>query len=65
MQIMLVPGLLGGMEFSFGLGRGHWAFLIYTLALHLVYGVTLGWTGARDEKSHHVGFDDVARLRTG
>lgn len=65
MQIMLVPGLLGGMEFSFGLGHGHWLFVGYTLALHLVYGVTLGLLGARDENVHHAHFDELARLRAG
>jgi hypothetical protein len=65
MQIMLVPGLLGGMEFGFGLGLGHWLFGGYTLALHLVYGVTLGLLGARDEKVHHARFDELARLRIG
>lgn len=63
MQGMFVPGLLGGMEFSFGLGHGHWLFSGYTLALHLSYGVTLGLLGARDESVHHAHFDELARLR--
>ncbi len=65
MQGMFVPGLLGGMEFSFGLGHGHWLFSGYTLVLHLVYGVTLGLLGARDENVHHAHFDELARLRAG
>jgi hypothetical protein len=65
MQGMFVPGLLGGMEFSFGLGRGHWLFGGYMLALHLVYGGTLGLLGARDESVHHAHFDELARLRAG
>lgn len=63
MQSTLVPGLLGGMEFGFGLGHGHWLFTGYTLALHLSYGVTLGLLGARDERVHHARFDELARLR--
>ena len=65
MQGMFVPGLLGGMEFSFGLGHGHWLFSGYTLALHLVYGVTLGLLGARDENVHRAHFDELARLGAG
>jgi hypothetical protein len=65
MQGMFVPGLLGGMEFSFGLGHGHWLFGGYTLGLHMVYGLTLGLLGARDENVHHAHFDELARLRVG
>jgi hypothetical protein len=67
MQLFLVPGLLGGLGFGFGLGLGvgHWLFMVYTLVLHLAYGVTLGLLGARDERVHHATFDELARLRAG
>jgi hypothetical protein len=61
MQVTFVPGLLGGVEF--GLGVGHPMPALYTLVLHLAYGVTLGWLGARDETAHRASFDEFSRLR--
>lgn len=61
MQIAFVPWGYGWLEF--GLGRGYpWAAL-FTLILHLFYGGTLGWLGARDELGHHVTFDETDQLR--
>jgi hypothetical protein len=61
MQIAFVPWGYGWLEF--GLGHGYpWAAL-FTLILHLFYGGTLGWLGARDELGHHVTFDETDQLR--
>jgi len=61
MQIIFVPWL-GWGDFGF-LHSSPWAFLCYTLILHLVYGATLGALGARDDRVHHVAFDDLGRLQ--
>jgi hypothetical protein len=54
MQITFVPWLGWG---DFGLIHSY-RFALYTLMLHLPYGVALGWLGARDEALHHASFDD-------
>ena len=59
MNITFVPWL--GLS-DFGLRRGG-GFALQTLILHLVYGVTLGALGARDESRHHAVFDDLGRLQ--
>jgi len=61
MQVMFVPAFYHHLEF--GLGRGEPWTALYTLVLHAVYGVTLGWLGARDEQAHHVAFDALDRVR--
>jgi hypothetical protein len=60
MQISVVPWTYHWLEF--GLGRGYPWTALYALALHLVYGATLGWLGARDEAAHHARFDEADRL---
>ena len=61
MEVTFVPWGYGSIEF--GLGRGApWA-AVYNLLLHLGYGATLGWLGARDERWHHAAFDEADRLR--
>ena len=61
MQIIFVPWLGWG---DFGLLHSS-GFALYTLLLHLPYGATLGWLGARDEALHHATFDDFGRLTSG
>jgi hypothetical protein len=58
MEITFVPGI-GWMDFGLRRGPG---LMFYFLLLHLVYGTTLGLLGARDERAHHVRFDDLGRL---
>ena len=58
MQITFVPWI-GWMDFGLDRSRG---LTFYFLLLHLVYGYTLGSLGARDERAHHVRFDDLGRL---
>ena len=60
MQVILVPWLGWG---DFGLIQISPLFAVYTLTLHLVYGVTVGALGARDDRVHHATFDDLGRLR--
>jgi hypothetical protein len=62
MQVLFVPWI-GWGDFAF-IHQSAWAFVAYTLALHLVYGATLGALGARDDRVHHATFDDVGRLQT-
>jgi hypothetical protein len=58
MNITWVPWL-GWADF--GLSRSP-RFAFSTLAVHAVYGLTLGFLGARDEASHRATFDDLGRL---
>jgi hypothetical protein len=60
MQVAVVPWTYHWLEF--GLGRGYPWTALDTLVLHLVYGGTLGWLGARDEVAHHSRFDEADRL---
>jgi hypothetical protein len=60
MQVIFIPWLGWG---DFGLIRSPWLAL-YTMIMHLPYGVTLGWLGARDERLHHATFDDLGRLES-
>jgi hypothetical protein len=60
MQVSVVPWTYRWLEF--GLGHGYPWTALDTLVLHLVYGGTLGWLGARDELAHHVRFDEADRL---
>ena len=61
MQVSFVPLGYGWLEF--GLGQGHSWSSLFALVLHLCYGGTLGWLGARDDLWHRVRFDEVDRLR--
>ena len=67
MQITFIPWLgWGDFAFIHSSAFAHssvWPFLWYTLILHLVYGVTLGALGARDDRVHHTSFDDHGRLQ--
>ena len=58
MQTIPIPWLGWG---DFGLLHSG-SFALYTLLLHLVYGLTLGALGARDDREHHVQFDLLGRL---
>ena len=62
MQVLLVPWL-GWGDFGF-MHASASAFMAYTLVLHLVYGLTLGALGARDDRLHNVTFDEIGRLQT-
>jgi hypothetical protein len=59
MQVIVLPWLglsqFGGHTGGVGLASG-------TLLLHLIYGVTLGFLGARDDNLHRATFDDLGRL---
>ncbi len=60
MQVIFIPWLGWG---DFGLIHSSSpSFVFYTLVLHLVYGVTLGRLGARDDRVHQATFDEVGRL---
>ena len=61
MQVSFVPLGYGWLEF--GLGQGHPWPALFALVLHLCYGATLGWLGARDDLGHRARFDEVDRLR--
>ena len=61
MEVTFVPWGFGTVEF--GLGRGDPWSALFNLVLHLAYGGSLGWFGARDERWHHVMFDGADRLR--
>ncbi len=61
MQILFVPWI-GWGDFGF-IHSPATAFVLYTMALHLVYGLTLGALGARDDRAHHATFDDLGRLQ--
>ncbi len=61
MEVTFVPWAYGTVEF--GLGRGNPWSALFNLLLHLTYGGTLGWCGARDERWHHAMFDGADRLR--
>ena len=60
MQAFFVPWTYHWLEF--GLGHGYPWTALDALVLHLVYGATLGWLGARDELAHHSRFDEADRL---
>lgn len=60
MQVAVVPWTYRWLEF--GLGHGYPWTALDTLVLHLIYGGTLGWLGARDERAHHSRFDEADRL---
>lgn len=66
MQVIFVPWLGWGdfafMHSSAFIQSSAWAFILYTLVLHMIYGVTLGVLGARDDRVHHVTFDDLGHL---
>lgn len=57
-QIEFIPWLGWG---DFGFEHGG-AKLFYTLVMHVIYGSTLGWLGARDDRSHAAHFDDLGQL---
>ena len=60
MQVLFVPWL-GWGDFGF-IHASSSAFIWYTLVLHMIYGVTLGVLGARDDRVHDATFDDLGRL---
>ncbi len=62
MQVLFVPWI-GWGDFAF-IHPSAWSFIAYTLVLHLVYGVTLGVLGARDDRAHQATFDELGRLQT-
>jgi len=67
MQVIFVPWL-GWGDFAFihsgaFVHSSAWSFLWYTLILHMVFGVTLGVLGARDDRVHHAAFDEMGNLR--
>jgi len=67
MQVIFVPWL-GWGDFAFIHSSAFgpvsaWAFIWYTLILHMVYGVTLGVLGARDDRIHHARFDELGHLQ--
>ena len=67
MQVIFVPWL-GWGDFAFihsgaFVHSSAWSFLWYTLILHMVFGVTLGLLGARDDRVHHAAFDELGNLR--
>ena len=66
MHVIFVPWLgWGDFAFIHASAFGHataWPFIFYTLILHMVFGVTLGALGARDDRVHHVTFDDLGHL---
>jgi hypothetical protein len=68
MQVIFVPWLGWGdfafMHSSAFIQSSAWAFIWYTLVLHMIYGVTLGVLGARDDRVHQATFDDLGHLKT-
>ena len=62
MQVLFVPWI-GWGDFGF-MHASASAFVAYTLVLHLVYGLTLGALGARDDRVHNATFDEIGRLQT-
>jgi hypothetical protein len=60
MGVIVLPWL-GLSQFGMHTGNGRLAW--GTLFLHLIYGVTLGFLGTRDDNIHHATFDDLGRLQ--
>ena len=60
MEVSVVPWTYHWLEF--GLGHAYPWTALDTLVLHLIYGGTLGWLGARDDLAHHARFDEADRL---